>query len=626
MNGIINSNINFQGFNFRRVSNYRSDLQYGTSLILGENLQDIVELTKHASDKKMRFLKFLTDKYNNVNFYRTTNERENPVHVNNVFKKIKSPKDLHFDIISSYKDSFKNLDRIFTSIDGSNSRLKFAHKLITKTFSSNFEKDIVPELLESKFSKKYINDYKKIESYLILNQNNKDAVKQLDKMYETKTFDPNVYNAQLKENNIKKSWPFEETEVFNAKVYLQYSSKPVDKVFSKLLKNINTNTFSIKKEDDKAILNIIKTTNKKNSELRTKILSYVPRKYVVQNFSAKNTYIEDLNKLFGLMDKDEHAYNFIKKSFEELKYNLSLTDFSEILENVSTKKLDIFHSNAINIISKTEGKERIDTLQKEITNPFFNIRWKGNDNSTFSKICKSAVNYFNILRYNLTKEEIPHVEQKVKPAVQTEVIIIPTKLTMDSTIPVIEDAPKKTSIILPILEEISNSAKKPSNTQKSNKQSIAENVFSVVSPKLGNKTLEQQRDAYIKNATKMRLSLLPEIFASVTDTRKADRAVGKYRINSSNKDVLNLYLKINGNNKKLVNYMLKKRNVDNTRMFEIKDIIETIDKAEAKIKKDKKLNSNYRANDARKYYNHLYEAKIQQFGKVKRQKSINTKA
>ena len=78
-----------------------------------------------------------------------------------------------------------------------------------------------------------------------------------------------------------------------------------------------------------------------------------------------------------------------------------------------------------------------------------------------------------------------------------------------------------------------------------------------------------------------------------------------------------MYTKINGNNRKLVNYLLKKRNADKSRMFEVKDIIDIINKAEAKIAKDKKVNPAYRAKDAKAYYNHLYEAKIEQYGKAK---------
>lgn len=90
----------------------------------------------------------------------------------------------------------------------------------------------------------------------------------------------------------------------------------------------------------------------------------------------------------------------------------------------------------------------------------------------------------------------------------------------------------------------------------------------------------------------MRLGMLPEIFSSIADTRKADRAVGKHRINSSNKDALDLYLLINGSNKKYVNYLLKKRNADNSRMFEVKDIISMVKKPKLKLQKTRKLIQN----------------------------------
>ena len=46
-----------------------------------------------------------------------------------------------------------------------------------------------------------------------------------------------------------------------------------------------------------------------------------------------------------------------------------------------------------------------------------------------------------------------------------------------------------------------------------------------------------------------------------------------------------------------------------------------------KIAKNKKANPDYNANDARKYYNHLYNAKLKQYGKLKRQgNNINKNA
>lgn len=149
---------------------------------------------------------------------------------------------------------------------------------------------------------------------------------------------------------------------------------------------------------------------------------------------------------------------------------------------------------------------------------------------------------------------------------------------------------------------------------------MKEKVISFVKNKLGEKTFSRQSDDFGKNATQIRLKMLPEIFASIADTRKVDRMIGKTKNQSSNKDVLTLYSKINGQNKKFVNYMLKKRNADNSRMFEVRDIIAILDKAENKIANNKKLNSDYRAKDAKAYYNHLFDAKVDQYGKLQRAK------
>ena len=161
--------------------------------------------------------------------------------------------------------------------------------------------------------------------------------------------------------------------------------------------------------------------------------------------------------------------------------------------------------------------------------------------------------------------------------------------------------------------------------QKLKKELLVNDILGFAKQKLGVKTFENQRESFVENATKMRYEMLPEIFASIMDTRKADKAVGKHRINSSNKDALRLYTMINGNNKKFVNYLLKKRNVDGSRMFEVKEIITTLENAEQQIQKQKQNNPEYRAKDIRKYYNHLLEAKIQQYGKVTKNRVSKTK-
>ena len=118
----------------------------------------------------------------------------------------------------------------------------------------------------------------------------------------------------------------------------------------------------------------------------------------------------------------------------------------------------------------------------------------------------------------------------------------------------------------------------------------------------------------------MRMQMLPEIFDSIKEIRAVERAAGK-KLSVSNKDAVDLYSLIKGRNKKLINYMLKKRNADGTRMYNIKDIIKTVEQAETKVNKDKFASpKTYNAADAKAFYNTLLEAQIQEHGKLEKAK------
>jgi len=183
---------------------------------------------------------------------------------------------------------------------------------------------------------------------------------------------------------------------------------------------------------------------------------------------------------------------------------------------------------------------------------------------------------------------------------------------------------KQAEVVSDSLEYITDNGlklvNKPKESAKARKLRVIGDVKEIISKKLGAKTLERQEETYSQNATKIRLNLLPEIFDSIKETRKVDREVGKLKSKSSNKDAVELYKRINSHNRRLVRYMLKKRNVDGTRMFEVKDIIEFIDKANARILEKKQANPNFRAKDAKEHFEHLYDSKIREYGKLKRVK------
>ena len=609
MNKITSSNnIQFTSLNLLKNPKKKVYQAYAAN-VLNQEIKDIVKLTKHASSKRISFFNTLAENYNIHNFYRAADKKENSELVTQIYSKIKRPNQLHSYIIKNFSESFETINKIFENTKNSKKNLTFVKKVNELLTDKNKQENtkIITQLLESPFRKKYVKHYDDIKPYLILNKDNPDSVKILDDMFQNGTFMSELYKNELSERNIKKCWNFQPTDILNADVYYENYSIPLNKVLNSLSENFLITNKSLQNGSDKYVLDIIHTTNKKNADIRQKIINtYGNSSAAMHDVQVAINTLKEINKLFTILDNDKHAKNFVQKSMKNLAYAVSLNDLNDILTGVSTAKLDIFRKNAIRIIAKTTGENRINALKDNIKNPFFetpeSLEYKNHaikmgycSKPSFTKnIIKYFENYFNVIRSYQIKEIIPELKHTIETtAYDTASTALPKPQ------PIISKASEKTD----------------------KKSMIKESVLDFVSKKLGVKTFDRQKAEFADKATKMRFSMLPEIFSSIADTRKTDRAIGKKRINSSNADALNLYSKINGNNKKLINYMLKKRNADNTRMFEVKEIINTINKAEKKIKVQKETNPNYRARDARKYYNHLYEAKIQQYGKLTKPKT-----
>ncbi len=601
MNKISNvNNVQFNGINLRKISQKRRLCQEDTAGMLSQSISDVVKLTRNVSRKRMAFWESLAVNYNRYNYYRKPAEKEDSKLVNEVFGLIKRPQDIHRYIVHNFADSFQNIERIFKGANNKKERLEFVKRVNKDVFAEEKStgRDLIPELLESPYSKEYIKHYDDIKSYLILHKKDPDAVRNLDSMYE-RGLDGKIYDNRLKEEEIKKSWNFANTDILNADKYFENYSESVEKIVSEMSSYLLLTNDVLKSGGDKYVLDIMKSTTNKNLALRLQLLkAFCNKTFLWQGAQDRIDSLRDIVRLFDVVENNKHAKNFVSSFNESNTSGLTLTELNKILENIPASRLNIFKDNAKRIISLTKDEARIDALKNEITNPFFETEQSLNYKKhaiKYGYITKKSFlkglmirtkNYYNIFRASLYPETKPVLE-KVEQTKSAEPLVI-----------------------------VKVSSPEVKNIDK--KAEVKDNVLSFVTKKLGAKTFDRQKDAFGAGATKMRLSMLPEIFASVADTRKADRAIGKQKINSSNKDVLDLYLRINGNNKKFVNYLLKKRNVDNTRMFEVKEIIKMLDKAEAKIKANKASNPEYRARDARRYYNHLYEAKIQQYGKLSR--------
>ena len=81
------------------------------------------------------------------------------------------------------------------------------------------------------------------------------------------------------------------------------------------------------------------------------------------------------------------------------------------------------------------------------------------------------------------------------------------------------------------------------------------------------------------------------MFASVKDTRAHQRSQGIKKPTVSNKDVITLYEKINGKNKKLVKYFLNSRTADGNREFNVRQISNLLDEIKAKRPAEKTINN-----------------------------------
>ncbi len=621
MSIIINS---IRTFSHKRISPQKRSVQREVSNLLNQNIRDIVELTQNSSKKQLSLLRTLANNFNKFNYYRKPEKRDNSKLVNEIFEKIKKPNKMSEYIVNNFSDSMDGLNNILNWTGNNKKRLKFVIQLNEDIFKHERPEGntLISDLLSSPFANKYMEKYSEIQSYLKFNKDKPDAIANLDKKFAQDNFNLEQLGKAIDKDRIKLEYPLLEKASISGEDCLklltsenEYLAKTMSNIFhptNEMLKNGNA----------KDIANILNSTNKKNYWMREEILQiFIPsvRTSRIQNTrNAKDENLTYLAKLYDILDKDKNANKFVKKSLPQLNDSISIKELVTILDKVSTKKLNIFKDNAWNIILKTENQARIDALNSEITNAFFETRSSRVRNrlqieygykkkpSVFKTLFVKVKNEINILRDAVTSE--PRNTTVAVKAETSKEILKPETLIQSQPI----RTQNKKEYIKPEFLKVSKGAKR---------EILREKVVSFVKTKLGEKTFNSQREGFSKNATQIRMSMLPEIFASISDTRKVDRLVGKLKSNSSNKDALTLYSKINGQNKKFVNYMLKKRNVDNSRMFEVHDIIAILDKAETKIIKNKKLNSNYRAKDIKAYYNHLFDSKVEQYGKVKKLKT-----
>ena len=225
------SNINFQGRTYlkptmlpkfiikEQINNRKEEIAH----ILGKNPDFIMNMTHKSSNQRFLFLNVLTDKFSVKKFnLRSNNEeiKKDSDIVIDIYKSIKKPTKEHCEIANKFRGSFDVLKRIFKATNDNTKNLKFVQKvdkevLNIKGFENVKRPQLTAELLESKNAESYVNDFPKYKSYLILHREDENAVKNLDKMVENKTFNSQQYDLELQTNNIFNGYLLKETPILN---------------------------------------------------------------------------------------------------------------------------------------------------------------------------------------------------------------------------------------------------------------------------------------------------------------------------------------------------------------------------------------------------------------------------
>lgn len=678
-------NVQFKGLNLRALKAFtpagrkmeRAIAKHNREIanILQVPSEKINTLTHNAPMNRLYFLDALTSKFHSKYGWGidATNPEKSDV-VFSIYEKVKNPQKDHFYLTERMHGKMEKMGEVFELIGDDSKKLKLAKQMQeqvldvanTDSVAPNLMVDVLKSDNADLYSKKFA-DYK---PYFSVHKKDENAVANLDRMVTSGTYDKNFVKREANLNEVFAPYNLGETPVFNAQIVRDNYSQEGQSFLEAFEDLIGATNDSMKAGNDKHVLNMFQTTTKENLDLRRSIMQrYSADKFDNIKNHNYNEKVADLNELFTNIDSDKHAKSYVQKMLKHRDILPKAKSLNTLFNRVSTKKLDIFFENAQNIMGQVHGEKRYEVLNKEITHPLFMTPERAEHIAEMKsiglkeglslkqKIGRVLKNQINKIRYSMSEDKqakavqanqeqvdmanlrsrmeqfVPSNKSTVTEPAVTPVEVKTVEVPKPAVVPVeakavevVETTPVQTVAELQA-QPVKKHAVRHFNVLKApkapnaKKLAVINDVNQIIEKKLGSKTLADQKRDYAVTATKMRMQMLPEIFESIKDTRAAERAKGIKNPSVSNKDAFELYSKINGRNKKLVNYMLKKRNADGTRTFSFNDVLSTIQQSETKLNKQKYASpKTYKAADGKAYYANLLEAQIQEHGKLQRSK------
>ena len=563
------------------------------------NSKPIIKLIRGNNSKRNSFLYTLAERYNTESFnhpelFDNTNKLEETI---NTYKSIKDPHRWYFSIIYNNNYSFDNVLKLLNGIKNDSQGQLYLKLQSLERSGVNINPKEITSILHINNIKKLIKNFDKFKSYIILNHQNEDFIEGLNKELSRKkpTFSPNEINKQLAYKSLKEN-PYimrvlpQDSNTKNITLEgIKLLSEPYATI-TNLLKPNETLT-----EQDKSFSKyLLETTNKNNYDNR--------KHFLLSNTKPENNPYSDIKAFFEEIDKNKASrelYNALRQNNSALLAQ-PINEFMYYINSFGAETLLKKSKNFINIIRSNDQlldePEKIrDILVKNLNNKYYITPHQIMDAKSresyvrishiFSGELKAKLmKYKRIIKYQIMpnmfgtgkptalKQDITYTRKRpiiVKPN--------PIELTAQKTIESKEVIPHQQEEIKPA-PIISPEITKPKKvSSKDTKEQIKEAAINIIRSKM--RRTKTDYTLTIKRFTKMRNKNLEEMFASVKETRAAQRAKGM-KPTVSNKDVITLYSKIKGSNRRACEYLLKARKANGEREFDIKQIINALDDIE----------------------------------------------
>lgn len=607
--------------------------------VLGKDAQDVQKKLNGNTKRKTDFYALMVEKYNRTNFYAEVGKKENPELVDKIFDIVEKPSDEHFRFVDSINLPFAETKTVFEKLENNPKKINIAGTIyndisgirVNHRDSGNTErtKRIFMDMINSPNREEYLANYESYKPHIHHNAEDKNVIKLLDEKISAKSYDKKNANNINEVNRLFTS--LVEVGKFNRAELTSHYSKEANELVKTLDARIAIR-HGVSNKDADSLAEIYKTTTKDNAVARGK---FIESNYYfgAQRDKYDENEISNIGKVFKMMDEDPNMMKFINKLNKNGRGFGKAESYLKLADQVGTKVLN----RDADVIGETIRMNRYHSYESVVEH------YEQKPKSIFGRAMDSLKGLFkkkeepvdNNIYWtgeDLAKMEKVAAEQdaeKMKKSVDNITENVSIKPTMIDTMSKV--ASVDTSVVKPQVEKRvvkHRSFFKPyvPKQPSAKKLVVINDVNNIIENKLGKNVYADQSRVYANKATKMRLSMLPEIFDSIKETRAAARKNGTFnkRTTEKNEDALDLYQRINGKNKRLVNYMLKVRNEDGTRKYTVKDIVNTLSETSKTVRQEKMAapkDRPFRAKDEKAMYDILTDEQIAKYGKLHQAKS-----